>query len=222
MEIGVCVPYRPVDEEREGNLLRTRRQWDELGWPVFLGDHPGPFSLTHARNDAASQTDADVLVFSDCDILLADPRQAEEAVSVAYHHDVYTIMFSRLRVLDWEATRNVRQGANPATQPVLETAALTWVGCFAISRSLYNQVGGFDKRFCGWGAQDIAFLCAASTLGGNHGKQRVAGDAFHLRHHPMWDDPADNPTGLQDNLLGNRYLAADGNVEAMLSILAER
>ena len=42
MDIGVCVPYRPVDEEREGNLLRTRRQWDELGWPVFLGDHPRP------------------------------------------------------------------------------------------------------------------------------------------------------------------------------------
>jgi len=62
-------------------------------------------------------------------------------------------------------------------------------GVFAISLSLYQQCGGFDERFCGWGAEDNAmsmrlahFAKQPVTLSGQY--------AYHLWHPSALDDSA--------------------------------
>jgi hypothetical protein len=219
VKVAVCAPHRPVDDEREANWQRTRQQWQGLGWPVYTGNNEDTiFSRSKAINLAAAQApDSDVLLVTDTDILLWSPQQAVTAAEEAFAHTAYVVAFGVLYVLDWEDTRAVRAGAEPSPKMAIETLALIWGGLFAVSRKLFDRVGGFDERFTGWGAQDIGFMVACSTLGE---KRRVQGDAYHLRHNPVWADPANNPTRLEDNALGSRYLAADGDIAQITAILA--
>ena len=214
MNVAVLIPFRTCTG-RDENLCTTLKQW--RGWPTFFGDGgEGLFNRSQAINCAAARTDADVFVIHDCDILLARHQQAVDAAMIALSEDSYVVCFSRLKVLDWDATRAVHEGADPLQQEVLETIPLVWGNCFAVSKVLFERAGGFDERFRGWGCEDHAFLNACSTLGNKH---RVTGDAFHLRHpEPVKDHP-----GLHDNyVLGGRYARADGNKEAMLDLIGER
>ncbi len=220
MNPHVCIPFRPVDSEREANLARTRQQWDALGWPVHLGDHEGEsFCRGEAINAAAREaTDdgADVLIVADCDFLLDSTSQAEQGVETALRDDAYVVCFSFMRALGQQGTNAVREGRNWVNQDVLENIGMIWGNCFAIPTDLFWRVCGFDPRFRGWGAEDIAFLVAASTMGGP--KSRITGGSFHLTH-PTNEDREFLP---ENNALASHYRSADGDPEAMAVILAER
>jgi hypothetical protein len=224
MNVAVLIPHRAIDDEREANLERTRKQWrrvfyEHVGWPVFACDsHPDSWSRSEAINNAAREAgDTDVYFIADNDILLGGWGQAAAAAAEAFLNDSYVVAFTHLHVLDWDETRRVREGAAPDEQPRLETISRIWGGAFAVSGTLFERVGGFDERFVGYGAQDMAFLTSCSTLGGVKG--RVAGHAYHLRH---LDPVKDHPHLTANYALGGRYARADGDVEAMQQLLAER
>jgi predicted glycosyltransferase involved in capsule biosynthesis len=214
------MPYRPADSHRPLNLAVTRRIYDEMGWPLYLGDHGGEsqFSAGTARNVAATQaiheTDCDVLFIVDSDILLVEQAQIIDACEIAFELDCYVIAFEHLNYLDWEQTLSVRAGLPPKGS---ERASRIWGGAFAISRELWKRTGGYDPRLCGFGYDDISFVPAASTLG-THPKSRVAGDAYHLMHGPVDKESFQSENGL----LAARYVAADGDPDAMRVLLAER
>lgn len=52
--------------------------------------------------------------------------------------------------------------------------------CMIIPREAYNELGGFDERFRGWGGEDVAILRALDTLYGKHKTKK--GCIFHLWH----------------------------------------
>lgn len=217
MNTAVVIPHRGVNAHRDSNLACATRRWNDFGLEVFAADSDGPlFSRAQAINRAAAKTDADVLIVADNDIMLDKPEQAVEAAELALKQNMYVVAFSELRVLDWDETLAVREGADPFEQPVLETIKLIWSNCFAITHVLFNRVGGFDERFVGCGHQDGAFLNCCSTLAG---KDRVFGVAFHLRHEP----PDRSHSHMHDNAeLAVRYRQADGDKKAMLALMAER
>ncbi len=218
MEVAVCIPFRPADDERIANLACTVRQWEALQWPVFLGDHEGDsFCRGLAINNAVEQAEGhDVVVVADCDFLLDNTRQAVQAVETALAGDCYVVAYSVMTVLDQQGTQDVRKGRSPNRQNVIEQVALIWGNCFAIPTELFWRVCGFDPRFLGWGAEDIGFLVSASTMGG--AKQRITGGAYHLTH-PTNEDRDHLP---ENNALASHYRSADGDREAMSLILAER
>lgn len=207
MKIAVCVPHRPSHPDRIANFARVRKAWDEMGLPVYTGDCDGDWKRAHAVNAACAQAeDADVLLISDSDILLGYPvTQTLAACSVALEHNAYVVAFTSLIYLNssgvefWEQSR-------------------IWGGVFAIPRSLYDEVGGFDERFRGYGAEDKGFLFCASTLGGD--KQRMPGVAYHLDHP---EDPLRTSEATKrGNLLAERYADYDGDEVAIRAMLAER
>jgi hypothetical protein len=217
MKAAVCIPHRGIDVHRQANLDYTVNRWTGFGLPVFYADSDeGPFNRSQAINRAVARSKADVYVIADNDVVLETSQQAWESIEDAYTNDFYTVCFSKLNVLDWEASAAVRAGGKPQEQFVLESVRLVWSNCFAISRVLFERVGGFDERFVGYGHQDGAFLNACSTLGG---KNRVNGNAYHLRH----PDPDKDHMGMRGNVeLAIRYRQADGDVEAMLALVGER
>lgn len=220
MNPHVCIPYRPIDSERTANLSCTIRQWEALHWPVHLGDSEGDrFHRGVAINNAAREaTDAgaDVLLICDCDFMLDSTNQAKQAVEAALRDDAYVVAFSFMRALGQQGTNAMREGRTWHNRDVIENVALIWGNCFAIPTDLFWRVCGFDDRFLGWGAEDIAFLVSASTMGGP--KSRITGGSFHLTH-PTNEDRDDLPA---NNALASHYRSADGDRDAMRLILAER
>jgi len=207
VKLAVCVPHRPSHPDRVANFARVREAWDLVEIPVYTGDCEGDWKRAYAVNAAVAQAgDADVLLISDSDILLEHPvTQTLWACEVAMEHQAYVVAFTTLIYLDAEGKQFWEQSR-------------IWGGVFAIPRSLYDEVGGFDERFRGYGAEDKGFLVCASTLGGT--KQRLPGRAFHLNHP---EDPLRTSEETKaGNLLAERYADYDGNEEAIRAMLAER
>ena len=170
MNPHVCIPFRPADPERIANLACTVRQWEGLHWPVHLGDHEGEsFCRGMAINAAAREaTDAgaDVLIVSDSELLLDNANQAVQGAEAALRDNAYVVCFSFMRALGQQGTDAMRKGRHWQKADVIENIALIWGNCFAIPTELFWKVCGFDDRFLGWGAEDLAFLVSASTMGG--------------------------------------------------------
>jgi predicted glycosyltransferase involved in capsule biosynthesis len=190
--------------------------------PVYTGDSEGErWERARAVNNAVAQAgDADVLLISDSDILLERPvAQTLRACELALEKNAYVVAFTTLLYLNQEGSEDIRAGGSilPPEHVFWEQSNI-WGGVFAIPRSLWDQVGGFDERFQGYGSEDKGFLVCASTLGGD--KQRIPGHAYHLDHPE--DETKGSAVTATGNLLAGRYLAADGNRDAILSILAER
>ena len=207
MKIAVCVPHRPSHPDRVRNFARVRAAWDAAKIPVYTGDCEGDWKRAFAVNAACAQaTDADVLLISDSDILLGAPiTQMVASCKAALRGNAYVVAFTTLIYLDAEGSEFWRQ-------------SMIWGGVFAIPRTLYDEVGGFDERFQGYGSEDKGFLVCASTLGGD--KQRMSGYAYHLDHP---EDPLRTSEATKrGNLLADRYIHRDGDEVAIRAMLAER
>ncbi len=217
MNAVILIPYRAAGAERERNYARVRAFWDPLVYPVFTADSGHEyFTCSVSRNQAAAAAGAwDVAIFTDADILLGDPRQAEEALAVALETGAFTVAYDEFRWLGPEETQKVCDGLDPLKSKPLRSMGRTWISTFAIRRDLFDQAGRFDERFLAYGKQDIAFYKAAATLGGT---RRIAGPLYHLDH-PRRPDEERLPENWERELL---YDAAYGDRDRMLALIGTR
>ncbi|WP_223881301.1 glycosyltransferase [Nesterenkonia ebinurensis] len=96
--------------------------------------------------------------------------------------------------------------ARPAPAPYVlqqgQEYELFWSLSFALRRGLWEQIGGFDESFTGYGAEDTDFAQRARLRG--VGLCWVGGaEAFH-QHHPVSDPPVEH---LEDILVNGRRFA---------------
>jgi GT2 family glycosyltransferase len=95
-------------------------------------------------------------------------------------------------------------------------------GCQVVPRTLWDEVGGFDERFEGWGGEDDAFHAACLALAGQDPREdRMDGDVWHLWHRPSPDANHRTPTYKQAKALSDRYIDATADWNAMRALLAE-
>ena len=196
MTTGVVIPWR------EGNgLLRVRAanavraHLTGSGFHVCLADCGEPWSPGRARNaGAALQPEWDPLLVVDADTIVPWP-QLYNAVHLAaaepglvYGYTVY-VRCNR----DGEDTGEVFEGSAS-------------FGCAAISRACFDELGGFDESFLGWGYEDLDL---ARRAGERWPLRRVDGLARHLWHGERRADgsPVDADAGLAASNL-RRWLNA--------------
>lgn len=223
MKAVILAPFRP-GPERTRNWQIAHSFWSRLGLPVFTADTWGkePFERTVARNRAANLAGAwDVALFTDADIFLADISQAEAAIMRTYRTGAYTVAYTSLCYILEDRVEDVRKevthGHPPSYVDWEESVALTWECCFAVRRDTWDQIGGFDERFRGYGGQVAAFFYAYATFGG---RERIPGTAYHLPHELV--DRKTDPHFKANTKLAERYRAAVDDVDAMREILGER
>lgn len=220
MRAVVLIPYRPAGFERMRNFKFVSRWWQGHGWPIVVGDSLTPqFERAQARNIAAREAgEWDVALFCDADIFLNRIDQAEAAILRCYRTGAYTVAYSHLHYLTEDGTRNVfRVGVDPTHFDWDEVVAHTWECCFAVRRDVWDEVGGFDERFLGYGGQVAAFFYAAGTLAG---RERIYGSAYHLAH-PLVN--RDLESNFEANCrLADRYREAVDDPAAIREILRER
>lgn len=216
--VPVIVPWRPGDEHREMLWDFVRGKWEEHRYgPIIETDSVGEWSRGEAINRGVAQTDAEVFIVADADVVFADWEQPRQAAERALESGHLAYAHSRHHMLPWPATLQVLGGQPPRPEWAEQAVDNTMSSCWAITRESWDQVGGFDQRFIQWGCEDWGWFCACHALLGTH--ERVPAFSYHL-YHPR-DGEGDHPYYQQNIALGNRYMAIRNEREPMLALLSE-
>jgi hypothetical protein len=226
MRTVLLVPRR-AHPERDRLWAWCRARWQTIlpSVPIYEGHHDeGAFNRSAAINTAARLADADgrwdVGIVIDADTFIR-ASQVRAAVSSAFKTGRVTWAHRRWRGISEEWTERVvksRQdfGAEVDREDmdilVERTNPLSWSCCIAIPRAVWDDMGGFDERFVGWGFEDMAFM---SLVCGLYGHERIEGDVYHLWH-PRSEErivkgqPARTapPEYITNARLGRRYMVA--------------
>lgn len=185
------VPRRDDGGHRDKLWAYARARWEKY-FPdvaIFEGHHDdGPFNRSAAINRAARAAgDWDVGVIIDSDVVLSVSQvraaiaKAEATGHVTWAHrrwrgireDASIRLVADERDLGSELSRDELDLVVERTNP------LSWSCCIAVPRRVFDDLGGLDERFRGWGFEDMAFQ---SVICGLYGYERIEGDVVHLWH----------------------------------------
>jgi hypothetical protein len=190
MTSEVIVPFRDrgIDPLRRANLDRVLTMWHDYGYePIVADDGSGgaeQFNRSAAYNAGAAATDAEVLIFSESDMLI-DVDQVGASVDLAVQVPGMVIPFGEYRYLSPEDSERIRSGdlePNDA-KPLWTMDRGRSIGAINVmSRRTLESTGGFDERFHGNWYDDNAAKRAFEVCSGP--TRWIAGPAFHLYHLP--------------------------------------
>jgi len=230
----ILVPRRPDHGIRDRIWQHLHHEWAKHGYEIIEGHHDtyeGPFNRARAINRAARHAgDWDLALILDSDVWVppANLEKARQAAldtgKLSYPHTAWwctsedardDILGGTLHLDDWDTWPD---GAWSTRTP-LSQSSLMWV-----RRDLYDEVGGYDERFIGWGAEDWGWHKACTTL--RDGEERIDAPVVHL-HHPVCEESraanASEPNKLHDANVerGKQYLRAAGNKKAIHKLIRE-
>lgn len=227
LNVVILVPRRS-DRGRRDRLWKFAEEWwrrDFPDWPIFEGhdDGPYPFNRALAVNRAAEDAgEWDVAHVIDADVL-ADPLAVRTAVDLADLTRTLVVAHDRRMMLTKPGTEKVLSGYRG---PWDERGMVqrTWpdsVSCsVSVPRQLWDELGGMDELFVGWGFEDTAFSIAAEAFTGRP-CVRVNADVWHLYHDANPDAKAKSPTFIANKARCDRYRAAVRDREAVEVLLSE-
>lgn len=184
MNVAVLVPRRSDGGHRD-RLWEFARAWwlnQHPDWPIFEGESPdGPFNRAAAINAAAAKAGPwDVALIIDSDII-ANPEAVRSIVSVAHDTGRMCVSHTRRVMLNQRMTERILGGFTGSwNAPGQKVWTDSCSCCIAVSRTLWDRLGGFDEGFVGWGYEDSAFGALAIEATGPIHFERS--DLFHLWH----------------------------------------
>lgn len=229
MRVRVIVPRRRDRGHRDRVWTFCKRYWakERPGWEIVEGDHTdGPFNRSAAINRAA-EGEWDVAVILDADTIL-DLEPIDHAIELAAAEWRLVLPFSIRCLLNRRGTEKILNGYVGSWERFVQARqtpadAYEYIsGCQVVARELWDQVGGFDERFEGWGGEDDAFHAACTAISGYDAREdRFKGKAWHLWHERSPHQNHRTSLYRQAKALSDRYIAAAFDGEAMRRLLAE-
>lgn len=225
MTAAVLMPTGITDEWREAARVYVldwyARHFPDL--PVVLGEIPAGDEWSKGAAVAAAlqlAPEVSTLVLADADSFMLDPVHLREAIDLVDcaghpfavpHQQVYRLRDNETRRLQGDPNAKPRLGytARPAYEGPIGG------GITVVSRAAFDTVRGIDRRFLGWGGEDLAFGWALQTLTGEG--VRLAGRLVHLWH----PHPAPNLRGsAESEALVAKYRQARGVPRRMEAVIA--
>lgn len=191
-------PYR--DAARE---FVTAHYSTNHPWPIVLGEMgtDEEWCKGEAVRRGIERTDADVLVIADADVV-TDPAALSECVTAVQDGLPWAVPHHLLKRLQDAPTAALLAGEDIGPRPlcIRRYEGHEGGGILVIRRDVYLDVGGFDRRFVGWGGEDDSLRDALYMLKGH--PLRLRADMLHL-YHPGGDGKhKESPANLQ---LRKRY-----------------
>lgn len=217
MTQAVLIPWRfgsGDDAPRTRNLVAVN---DHLKASTFLpligpADYHSPGSARNKLVAVYSKSD-DVLVFNDADTI-CPPSQMFHAIELAEEAPGLVFAYSLYCRLTEHVTEEVLKVDHLIVNddwmrlpldglPILNSGSM---GCVAIRRACFEEVGGFDESYVGWGYEDLDFATRCNALWPN---RRVTGPVFHLWHGDRRADDSPQDADVDQVTLNHqRWLAS--------------
>lgn len=188
---NVLLVPRRAHPERDKLWAYARSRW-ERHFPdleIAEGYHEdGPFNRSAAVNTAARLAgDWDFGIVIDGDVLCS-ARNVTEAIQTAHHTGRVTYAHTRWRGMSEYWTKRLLADRRDLGSDldrdemdlyVERTNPISWSCCIVFPRAVFDDLGGLDERFRGWGFEDMALQ---SVIVGLYGHDRIGGDVIHLWH----------------------------------------
>lgn len=221
MQVTIAFPWRDGRcQWRRLSFPHVRRAYAEVlpeARQIVVDSGYQVFNRAAARNEGVRQAGNGVVVLADTDIL-PDRDGLLNAIQAA-RQGGFHLGFTLYRALRQVSTQAYyARRTDPARLPHSHTADDCTAGMIVIRADEWWRAGGMDEGFSGWGWEDSAFACAVRTMLGPI--RRHSGTANHLWH-PTECKPRSEQY-LINKRLYERYAAADGDSDAMQSLIEER
>ena len=204
--ISVIVPWRSADPHRIAAWDHVRPLWHELGVDLCVADDgrtEGPFSVSRAQNRARALARTDRLLMYGADQLPPTPERLAWIEARLDRHP-WTAVYATTRIYWQEATAHIINGLSPAMFIKWSHLICMCTGILAMRTDVWDDLGGMDERFAGWGAEDTALRFALRTL---HpaGNDAGEGELWSLWHP---DTPRDALTAANSSMVAEYERAA--------------
>lgn len=195
MKTVILTPYRATPEREPIWVWVQKWIAEHYPMPVVVGDSDGKFSVAAARNEAARLAgDWDVAVFHDSDTI-AHPEAVQSAVTLAADSMKMVVTADSHMYCDPVSSRRIIESGvpwfpRPASFNDDGVYAKPCSGIVAVSRELFDRVGGYVESLVSWGYEDLVFLQQCNIYG--NGNTWVPG---HINLH-LWhpQSPRDSDT----------------------------
>jgi hypothetical protein len=213
--LSIIVPWRSDHGHRERVWNYLRPQWEALGHELIVQDdpEPGTWSTARALRAAVPKTTGDVIVAYGADHL-PDPDVLDTAVKLMDTH-AWCYTYADVAYATEASTAALLAGDITEDQ-------LTWghysgrcVGMWAWRRSTWDETGGVDPRFVGWGYGDDAWNDVLETVYGPSSAR--PGNVLRELWHPDGERDA-SQANPNHGLYYTEYAPYRGNREYMLAM----
>lgn len=188
MKAVVIIAFRDRgrDLNRPANLKRAIQHWDASPWNYHVVDDgrtgSESFNRSAAYNRGAALTDADILVYSESD-LIVDYQQIADGITLAAATPGLVVPFSRFMAITEDDSKRVRANEIEPHQAQAEQIRGEHMSIGAVnivSRDSIAAIGQWPTEFTGAWFDDDACERAFSICCGP--TRFIDGPAWHLYH----------------------------------------
>ncbi len=174
----VVIPYCP-SPLRVRPFEQVKRHLETAPWPQTVAfDNRKPFRLAETVNEQVELTKAEIIVLNAADTI-TPLAQMEIAVELATAEPGLVFAYTHYCRLKEDGTPGKVLVEPPAH------------ACVAIRRECWNDLGGYDTGYVGWGMEDRDFNRRAEKLWPT---RRVPGELVHFWHGDRRFDDSDLDT----------------------------
>lgn len=169
-EISVLIPWRGGDPQREKIAEWVFARWREVPFVdlcVGEDDYNGqPFNRARALNRARAQAQTETLIIFDADTV-PDPDSLH-LIAPRLRDYPWCVLYDSLKYVSPEATQwMISLDHVPLCEPKHITQKIdSCPGIVALSSHVWDDTGGMDEEFYGWGYEDSAFRRCLESLWG--------------------------------------------------------
>lgn len=200
MDVAIVIPYKYFDKHRK-NLLDFIVDKYETFFPdaeIVIGkDTSKIFNRSKARNNGVRKSSAEYLFMVDGDTFLEKNTILNGLYELRANK--FVIPFNEYFGLRKGDTTTVLKNKFINWNKIEENAKITMdisyvgsgdtyrcSGVNCITRDFYDEIGGYDERFTGWGYEDTAFCWKVQSYIGDY--PILPGKLYHLWHKTEDDD----------------------------------